>query len=413
MTSIDELREELVLLAEPDPVRTADETYRRALTQNRRGRRTRRVLVAGAAAAGVVALVAVALSTRTSSLSTVVTDDPTRTEPVRSVVVRAGDVGSVVEAFDQIWVASISDGVPGSTTITAYDRTTGRVTGTVRTEDGPGRRSDNDPLRDRIQGSVFSFAVTDRSLWVRATSNGPAIYDGEANGLYRIDPTTRIATFVRGLRDDGPVVADGDRVVAADSAGLVILDDDGDVVADRSIEEIVGESPGTFPGTNGLVSLHLDDRGLWGLHQGRSLLLRLDPETGQRVASTPVEPTRAEPLGSGDPWWFPIGAPRWTGVEAAGSIAGADLDADGAALVRGTTPAGRFNVLATAADGRALLQRQGSNDMLLLDPRTGATAAAPGPAGEWKALSNDEADQRIASWRQGPGPTTVTFWPVP
>lgn len=266
--------------------------------------------------------------------------------------------------------------------------------GTVSLEGGGG-----------LTGEAYAFAVTDHYVWVRMTSGGPAVYNGMTNVIYRIDPATQRATPIRFLLDDGPLVGFGDRIAAADYAHLEIVRENGIEVAVPSLTALVGKA--TPPGTNGLQGMHFDARGLWAVHQGLALLLRIDPSTGKLIAAAPIQPGGARAPDPGHPiWWLPFGPPLVTQTGTT-SLGGADLDAEGAALVVGRAPF-NLNVLGSLEDGRVLVGRTG-----VLDPISGHLSDAPGPRGEVKVLVDLRGRQVIASWGFLNGKTTVTFWAVP
>lgn len=397
-TDLDDLRARLDRLGNPPPGRPPDDIYAAARTRRRPAAPRR--LVAAAAVLVLVGGAALWVTSLPPSTSDVTARSPEWPWAPADLPVPGGDVVAVTVAFDRAWVASAGDGIPGATTVHVFEVPSGRPLGTVSTASG-----------DALVGSALALATTDHHLWVRTTSNGPVIADGMTNVVYRIDPGTLRAEPVRHLLGDGPLVGHGDRIVAADWEHLEVVAEDGAVLGAPSIDAILGLSPATLPGTNGLLWLHLDANGLWAVHQGRGLLLRLDPTDGALVDSVVVSPEAATgPPPTDDVWWFPPVGPWVEQGNGIVSLPGARLDVGTASLVAAGAP-GRLNVVASLADGRALVQ--GPDGHGLLDPASDDLTPAPGPPHDLKALVEVTGEPHIASWPLQDGDTRVTLWPVP
>lgn len=333
MTTLDELRSDLIRLADRGNRRSASVVYREALSsvgqvsdrpapEHRRAR-----ILVGVAAALCLAASAIGIAMWTSGETNQVEtiDQPTPLAP--SITVNGGDpVRQVTIAFGRIWVADL-DEAANSTTVHAYDPSTGRAVGTVR---APG------PSAPDLVGDAYQIVATNHSLWIRTSTGGPAIadYDGADNVVYEVDPSRLTAAPRQYLRGDGQLVAHGNRVAAADFTHVEAVAEGGEAVFSRTTDEVVGIDEATVPGTNGLGRMRFDDDGLWLTHEGRNLVVRLDPTTGE--AQGRADFADAAELRTSDEsiWWIRT-------VPARGRMEGAIADGQGVRAVQVPFDGGR------------------------------------------------------------------------
>lgn len=399
MTDIEELRSSLELLANRGTERSAYAviTAARSSTQTSLDIQQpgpKRIL-AIAAAAALVAVVALSATVWPGRHDVRVATPDTRETSVTSVTVPGDEqVRQVAIAFGRIWVASLQDGRPYvSSIVRSFDRETGRLLGTVR---APG------PTAPDLVGDAYPLVATNRFLWIRTSTGGPAIpeYNGADNVVYRVDPATLEATPERFLTGDGRIAARRDRVAAADYSHLELLREDATVVAALSTDEVVGVEPATIPGHNGLGWMFLDDRGLWIIHEGQQLMIRLDPATGGIVDRQRLFALDAgeSPQPNSVVWWA-----RSMPTSDGAVIVGAGLNSSGVSIALQPFPPDR-NVVGAVDDRRLLVD----HPYALYD--TGAFTFEPIPveADEIADVVHDRAGPLVAHWAAPrDGATTV------
>jgi hypothetical protein len=324
----------------------------------------------------------------------------------------------VTLAFGKVWVASsnvvatATATLSASTTLRVYDAVTGRLLATVPTRAGA----------QTLIGGPLQFAVTDHAVWLR-TSSQTEIFNGMYNVVYRIDPTEMKASANRYELNDGPLVGFGDRIAAADSAHLEIVREDGVELGLGSTEQVTQTSPGNPPGTNGLVSLHLDTNGLWAFDSGYSLMARVDRTTTSLLSDEILSPAVLESLirdaapsvPQRPTWWIRTG-----GTDARAQVLiGDDLARSVTRVVR--VPTGAL-LMGQLDDRRVLLALPATTRgrYVIFDTTTGTSTPAPslpdlrdaGPA--TVDVVSDAGTPLIVSWeRIGADMSTVQFDRVP
>ena len=120
------------------------------------------------------------------------------------------------------------------------------------------------------------MVATNNFLWVRTVprpERGPA--DGGPSEIRRIDPETLVATPNRTLVNGGPLVAFGDRFVAADRDHVEIVREDGVEQAVPGVDEVLrGVAGQTIPEQASLpLVLHFDRHG-FAVNDGRQPAIR-------------------------------------------------------------------------------------------------------------------------------------------
>jgi hypothetical protein len=436
MNTMDDLRDQLEALATEGPNRSADDAFRAVSGAvrgaGRHGPRSRRPALAVAVA---LVLVAAGLTTwkawpdQAVRVSTKPTEQLGVVPPALTVPSKA--VSEVTIAFGKIWVASSNvvstetTTLSASTTLRAYDARTGELVATIPTRGGS----------ESLIGVPLEFAVTDHAVWLR-TSSQTEIFNGMYDVIYRIDPHEMKASANRYEVSDGPLVGFGDRIAAADSAHLEIVREDGVELGLGSIEQVVQKSPGTPPGTNGLMALHLDASGLWAYHEGYSLIVRVD-RTSTSLMSVDELGDHAAPFFDGTPasvserpmWWV------HTFSDGSGStiLVGEDLERSAARAVRvpgnpwDATQIDDHRVLLSGFDTSGLRELPVEDrptgrlapDDVIFDTATGASTPAPHLPTFDKTPAvvstvDDGGTPLIVSWEPiGGDMSTVHFYNVP
>jgi hypothetical protein len=436
MNTIDDLRDRLEMLATEGPNSSAAELLDGASGAipgaGRHRPRSRRPALAVAVA---LVLVAAGLTTWKVWPDQAVRVSTKPAEPLDGVphalTVPTKAVGEVAIAFGKIWVASSNvvstetTTLSASTTLRAYDARTGELVATIPTRGGS----------ETLIGVPLEFAVTDHAVWLR-TSSQTEIFNGMYNVIYRIDPNEMKASANRYEANDGPLVGFGDRVAAADSAHLEIVRDDGVELGLGSIEQVVQKSPGTPPGTNGLMALHLDATGLWAYHEGYALIVRVD-RTSTSLMSVDDLGGGAAPFFDGTPaslserpmWWL------HTFSDGSGStiLVGEDLERS---VVRAVRVPGDPLQATQIDDHRVLLSGFDTSglrglpvedrptgrlaaDYVIFDTSTGTSTPAPhlptfGQRAAVVSTVDDGGTPLIVSWEPTGGDmSTVRFYNVP
>lgn len=228
------------------------------------------------AAVFVVGLVAfIGLQRRTGQIEVVTQPTEGRSSPVLSSLrVPNGAVQLVKAAFGKVWVSTIDDSSePLRSRLQSFDPTNGEIM-----------------TEDVVVGDIYQLEVTDRYLWIRTSTNGPASFPIDTGGLgdnaiYRVEPSSGKATPLRYFKGDGPLAARGTRIAAADHSHLEIFDDSGRLLTSVSTDDAVGIINATTPGTNGFIGLGFGGSSLFGLHHGRQELVKLDVNNGRPVVN--------------------------------------------------------------------------------------------------------------------------------
>ncbi len=299
MDTIEDLRQSLERYADRGERRGAaailDGTHDRAPSSRARTRR-----VAVGAAVGFVALVVALVAVRHDGTPQQVTTEPGSTAPATSTLapealpsvhVPLGYVRSVAVGLGRVWVVAGDNSTPRSD-LYSFDLTTGAIDQHVS-----------------LDGLPLQVTLSDHDVWVRTASSdgGPALTTSAAplaggptsgtNALYRIDPSTGAATPALFLDGDGPTTTLATRIAVAGFSEITILDEDGHRIGSATIDDAVGVTNATFPGTNAIIDLAYGPGGLYAVHQGRHELLQLDPQTGRHVATVTLADPHVSEIG--------------------------------------------------------------------------------------------------------------------
>ena len=366
MTTLDELHDQLEQLAASEGGRPAAELFERA-SRVRRSHQRRGAALAIAAVIAVIAGVGGVLVLRDRGDAIVTTPRPQPAGGVLPKLALAPGQHVVAVAFGKVWVASAVHDDPPTTGVSAYDATTGRRMGTVRTSSG----SD-------LVGSVSTVRMTDSYLWVRTSMSGSTTAHSTANVIYQVDPLTMNAIPNRHLVDDGPLGASRDRIVASDSTHLEIVREDGVELAIPELSSVIGLSAGGSTPVARLDALHIDEHGLWVATTNPVMVQRLDATTAAPIgmANRTWPAVDRETKATHPRWWFaPDAGSMDQPLRARLSIYGMRLDTDADAEPLALVLPPSTEMIDQIDDHRILVR---SDRYGIFDTTTGETAPAPG-----------------------------------
>ncbi|HRW40338.1 MAG TPA: hypothetical protein P5193_02210 [Microthrixaceae bacterium] len=403
MSTLDDLRADLVRLAERGEHRPAAEVYREAVLGEApavapprpRGHRPVRLATAIGLTAAIVVAVAVVAGRTTRDAG----PRPLRTHDAATTLVPAIDIAGpdavrqVTVAFGQVWVATL-DEASNTTTVQGFDAGTGLARSTVRTE-GPGEGA--------LIGDAFPLVATEHSLWIRTSTNGPALpeHGGADNLVYEVDPASGTATVRSELHGDGQLVGHGDAVAAVDFTHIEVIEEGGAVRWSRTTDEVVGIDDATAPGTNGLGWARLDDDSAFVTHEGHEMVVRLDATSGAVQGRADLDDSSAPMPSDPSPWWIRT-------RPAARELLGAVPEGDGVRVVR--VPAlGERNLIATIDRDHVLLDRP----YAVYDLAHRSLRSLDVPEDEIAALVRVGSVPWLARWgAPAGGRSTVRFAPI-